>query len=42
MRLAVDGALSVVAMDADGLVRGFRLATHLSVMRSEREERPVD
>lgn len=31
-RLAVDAALSVVAMDADGLVSGFRLATHLSVL----------
>jgi outer membrane protein assembly factor BamB len=32
VRLAVDAALSVVSMDADGLVSGFRLSTHLSVL----------
>lgn len=31
-RLAVDAALRVVGMDADGLAAGWRLATHLSVL----------
>jgi outer membrane protein assembly factor BamB len=31
-RLAVDGALGVVAMGADGLAAGWRLATHLSLL----------
>lgn len=30
--LAVDGALRITAMDADGVVSGFGLATHLSVV----------
>jgi hypothetical protein len=32
VRLAVDADLSVVTMDADGVVSGFRLSTHLSVL----------
>jgi len=32
VRLHVDATLSVVALDADGLASGFRLATHLSVV----------
>jgi outer membrane protein assembly factor BamB len=32
VRLLVDAALGVAAMDADGVVSGFRLATHLSVV----------
>ena len=31
-RLAVDAALGIAAMDADGLASGWRLATHLSVV----------
>ncbi|MFT3916022.1 MAG: PQQ-binding-like beta-propeller repeat protein [Anaeromyxobacteraceae bacterium] len=31
-RLVADGALSVVALDADGRAAGYRLATHLSVV----------
>ncbi|HEX9053212.1 MAG TPA: PQQ-binding-like beta-propeller repeat protein, partial [Anaeromyxobacter sp.] len=31
-RLAVDAALGVTAMDADGVASGWRLATHLSVV----------
>jgi hypothetical protein len=31
-RLAVDGALGVAALDADGLATGWSLATHLSVV----------
>ncbi len=31
-RLAVDGALGVCALDADGLATGWRLSTHLSVV----------
>jgi outer membrane protein assembly factor BamB len=31
-RLAVDAGLGVVAMDADGVASGWRLATHLSVV----------
>lgn len=31
-RLAVDAALGVVAMDADGVATGWRVATHLSVV----------
>ena len=31
-RLLVDAALGVVAMDADGVVSGWRVATHLSVV----------
>jgi outer membrane protein assembly factor BamB len=31
-RLAVDAGLGVVAMDADGVASGWRLATHLSVL----------
>jgi outer membrane protein assembly factor BamB len=31
-RLAVDAALGIAAMDADGLATGWRMATHLSVV----------
>ncbi len=31
-RLSVDAGLGVVAMDADGVASGWRLATHLSVI----------
>jgi hypothetical protein len=31
-RLAVDAALGIAAMDADGLAGGWRVATHLSVV----------
>ena len=32
VRLSVDAALGIAAMDADGLATGWRLATHLSVV----------